>query len=95
MLDSESRVVIRLAPSAICWVQFAVDGEAPEQQLMQAGDSREIRGRDEVVLTVGDAGALAYSINGLPGRSLGGPGSVVKAVRITADNFRTFVAKRP
>jgi len=45
-----------------------------------------------VTLRAGDAAARAFSVNGAPGRPLGEPGRVV-TVRITAENYRAFVAR--
>lgn len=40
-------------------------------------------------MRVGDAAAFAYSINGVRGRTLGGPGEV-RDIRITSDNYTGF-----
>jgi cytoskeleton protein RodZ len=89
--DPDTTLVIRLAPGDDCWVLVTVDQDEPFQQLMRAGETRQVRAREQVVLTVGNAGVLAYSVNGLPGRSLGSPGAVVKDIRITRENYKTFI----
>jgi len=87
---AEARLVVRLAPTEECWVWLRVDGGEAEQQLMRAGEAREIRARDEIVMTLGNAGAMHYSVNGQPGRVLGEIGAVVNNLRITPQNVRTF-----
>jgi hypothetical protein len=87
---AEARLVVRLAPTEECWVWLRVDGGEAEQQLMRAGEAREIRARDEIVMTLGNAGAMHYSVNGQPGRVLGEVGAVVKDLRLTPQNVRTF-----
>jgi cytoskeletal protein RodZ len=88
----EARLVLRLSPTEECWVWWRADGGEAQQQLMRAGEAREIRARDEVLFTLGNAGAMVFSLNGQPGRSLGGPGAVVKDVRITPQNYRSFLS---
>jgi hypothetical protein len=60
---------------------------------MQPGDRQTIAVHDELELRVGDAAAFAFSIDGVPGRSLGGPGQPV-TVRITPGNYGALLAKR-
>jgi len=87
-----ARLVVRLAPTEECWVLVRVDGGEADQQLMRAGEAREVRALDLIELTLGNAGAMVYSVNGQPGRKLGELGAVVKDIRMTPDNFRSFVS---
>ena len=58
---------------------------------MAPGERATLDARDEISLKVGDAGAFAYSINGTPGRSLGGQGQVV-TIHITKGNYSGLLA---
>jgi len=82
---------LTLSPRATCWVWAQTDGVEALAELMQAGDERELRAREEILLRVGDAGALAFAINGATGRALGASGAVVTA-RITLQNYKTYLA---
>ena len=57
---------------------------------MTAGDKRVVTREREILVTVGDAGAFAYTLNGREGRPLGAPGEVVSK-RITLANLNEFV----
>lgn len=57
---------------------------------MQPGERATVDARDEILVRVGNAGALAYLINGEPGRQLGRLGEVV-TVRITKGNYDTWL----
>jgi cytoskeleton protein RodZ len=81
---------LTLSPRATCWVWAQTDGVEVLAELMQAGDKRELRAREEILLKVGDAGALAFAINGAAGRALGASGAVVTA-RITPQNYKTYL----
>lgn len=85
---------IELRPEAECWLSAVADGRLVLYRLMQAGERETINAHDEILLRVGDAGALAYSVNGGAGRSLGAPGEAV-TVRITSDNLANWVAHEP
>ncbi len=60
---------------------------------MQPGEKLQLSAGREIVLTAGDAAALAYTLNDSPGRTLGAGGQVVTVVINTA-NYQTFVGGR-
>jgi hypothetical protein len=87
--DEPMRLAIQ--PTARCWVKVVADGQVVLSREMAAGE-RAVHDADaEIVVTVGDAGAFAYSINDVPGRALGAPGKVV-TIRIRRSNLTDFVA---
>jgi cytoskeleton protein RodZ len=88
-VDSDG-LQIDLRPHAECWLSAVADGRLVIYRLMQGGERETINARDEILLRVGDAGALAYFVNGGVGRSLGAPGKAV-TVRITSDNSATWL----
>jgi hypothetical protein len=57
---------------------------------MHAGERETLRARNTVVITVGNAGAFAYSINGRPGKPLGSPGQV-RTTRITRSTLSEYI----
>ena len=87
----QSELRLTLSPRATCWVWVQADGVQALAELLQAGDERELRAREEILIKVGDAGAMAFAINGAAGRALGASGAVVTA-RITPQNYKTYLA---
>jgi cytoskeleton protein RodZ len=83
---------IDLNATGPCWVEATADGVGRVHRLMDAGDRATVTAQHEVMLRAGDPAALAFSVNGAPGRPLGEAGRVV-TVRITAENHRAFVAR--
>jgi cytoskeleton protein RodZ len=75
-----------------CWVSAVADGERVIYRLMQPGERTLVEARDLITLRVGDAGAVAYSINKATGRPLGRNGEAV-TVRITNDNLGSLSAE--
>jgi cytoskeletal protein RodZ len=85
-----SGLTMEIAPKASCWVSVTVDGDPTFSSLMKAGEKRQVVAREEVLVTVGDAGAFAYTLNGSAGKPLGAPGEVVSK-RITLSNYKDLV----
>jgi transcriptional regulator with XRE-family HTH domain len=81
---------LELVPQGPCWVSARVDGGRVVARLMKAGERQTLEISDEVVIRVGEPGALSFSINGQSGRPFGPPGRPI-TVRITKDNFRDFL----
>lgn len=73
-----------------CWISAIVDGVPVTYGTRDAGSPLVIEAAREIVLRVGNAGAVSYSINGNPGRPLGRPGQVVN-VRIDPDTYKELV----
>ena len=85
-------LTIDIQPQGLCWVSLSLDGEPVFSSVMQAGERESFQARQEIILSVGDAGVFAFALNGQPGRPLGGRGEVVTA-RINRENYRDFVAQ--
>ena len=83
-------LMLVIAPQADCWVSVTVDGRTAPSQLLVRGQRREARALREIVVTIGDAGACAYTLNGHTGRPLGARGQVVTR-RITLENYRALL----
>jgi hypothetical protein len=79
-----------LQPQGPCWISANADGVRVMSRLLQAGERQTFQVRDELILRVGDPGAVSFSINGQSGRALGRPGEPVN-VRITKENYREFL----
>jgi transcriptional regulator with XRE-family HTH domain len=82
---------LELVTQGQCWVSARVDGQHVVYKLLGPGERHTLDISDEVVLRIGEPGALSLSINGHAGRSLGPAGQPV-TVRITKDNFRDFLS---
>ena len=85
-----SGLSMEISPRSACWVTVNTDGEQVFSGLMNAGEKRVINAKEQISLSVGDAGAFVYAINGRAGKPLGGPGEVVSR-RITLSNLQEFL----
>ena len=85
-------MTIGIHPEAPCWVSLTTDGELVFSRVMQPGEHEVAEALEEIVLSIGDAGAFAFTLNERPGRRLGGAGEVVTA-RINQDNYQDYLAR--
>jgi cytoskeletal protein RodZ len=87
------RFVVSLSVSRECWLSATVDGRKEVERVLQPGDQRTVEVFRDLVLTAGDAGAVAMTINGTQAKPLGRSGEVVTA-RLDLSNFKSFLSAR-
>jgi len=85
------RLTVEVRPTGPLWLEGTADGRRVVRRLLQPHETLVVEARDEMRLVIGDAGAFDFSINGRPGRPLGGPGQV-RTVEVRRDNYRKFLA---
>jgi cytoskeleton protein RodZ len=90
---STAPLSVVLSSSGRCWVSVSVDGQRAMQRELQAGESHTFDAQQTFVITAGNAGALALTLNGAPARPLGRLGQVVTA-RMNVNNFKDYLAAR-
>jgi cytoskeleton protein RodZ len=90
---TEGRFTMSLAPRARCWVTVRSNGKILYAGTMNPGDRQNLVLGGNVSLTVGNAGVMAFEIDGKPGKSLGAEGQVVTAL-LNAQNLKTFIETR-
>jgi cytoskeleton protein RodZ len=89
--ESPDRLVVELSAFRECWLSVTVDGTKIFEGLLSAGEQRTFDTRREAVLTVGDASAIALTLNGSKARPLGADGRVV-TLRLNPGNFNEYIA---
>jgi hypothetical protein len=77
-----------------CWIRAMLDGDRKLERELDAGEQATVQARNEVVLRVGNAGAISVKINGVAALPLGRPGEPV-TTRITPDNYQRFLGPVP
>jgi cytoskeletal protein RodZ len=73
-----------------CWLQATTDGVLVPARVLVRGERQTLEARREVVLSLGSAGAITWSINGRAARSLGRVGEV-RSVTISSANATEFL----
>ena len=83
------KLVVDIRPSGVVWVAASADGRRVVYRLVQPGEHVTVEGAKELTFRIGNAAAFAYTVNGVPGKTLGGPDEI-REFQITRQNFRTF-----
>ena len=86
-------LTVALTAKRPCWISATVDGQKAIERLLQAGEQQTLTVRREMVLTAGDASAIALQFNGAAARPLGKSGEVVTA-RVNLTNFTDYLQVR-
>jgi transcriptional regulator with XRE-family HTH domain len=75
---------------ALCWLSGTADGRRVIYRLLNAGERIQIEATD-LVLRIGDAANLEFTINGVAGRPLGPAGQAV-TIHLTPQNYQEFLS---
>ena len=89
-------LTVVLTARTVCWIGATLDGKRKFERLMQRGEKATLHAGEEVVLRVGNAGALSLTINGLATTPLGRQGQAI-TTRINLANYKRFIepSQRP
>jgi cytoskeletal protein RodZ len=90
---SADLLTVALTARRPCWISATVDGRKAIERLLQTGEQQTVTVRREMVLTAGDAGAIALQFNGADARGLGKSGEVVTA-RFNLTNYKDYLQAR-
>jgi cytoskeleton protein RodZ len=88
-------LVLDLQARQTCWVAVEADGVKVMDRVLAEGESQTLQARDEIVLSVGNAGGLAYKLNGRPGVVLGREGEVRRNIVITRQSVPSLQQDGP
>jgi len=89
-----AQLVVQLHANNEVWIEADADGERKAYQLFEQGQELRLEGQKEIRLLVGDAAAVTYTINGRPGRPLGGTG-VVRQFVVSPENIESLTGPAP
>src|SRR5262245_16825262 len=87
-------LVVELHANGEVWIEADADGERKAYQLLEQGEELRVEGQKEIRLRVGDGGAVSFTINGKPGRRLGGTGEVRQFV-VSPANVESLTEPAP
>ena len=82
--QSGTAIVLEVDARKECWVSIAADGQKQWQGTMHAATMRRVEARGAITLTLGDAGAVALTLNGKP-LTFSGRSGEVKTLSISAN----------
>lgn len=83
------KLTVELEVTEDCWIYATTDGTRAFSQLFRTGDKQRLEADREILLDVGNAGAVKWTIDGRPAKPLGRPG-VHQRTRVTKANKAEF-----
>jgi hypothetical protein len=89
--QDEGGLVLALSARQNCWVAVHADGVRVMDRIMTEGETQTLNAKSEIVLSVGNAGGIAFLLNGRPGVSLGREGEVRRNIVITRQSLPSLV----
>jgi cytoskeletal protein RodZ len=84
-------LTLTLRAQQSCWVAVEVDGERVLDRVLSSGETRTLEAESEIILSVGNAGGLAFAVNDRPGMPLGQSGEVRRNIVINAQSLPSLV----
>ena len=90
VLRARGPMRLEIHPTRACWVKVSADGENVFAKLMRPGQREVVTVRQSAVISIGDTGAFAFSIDGHPGKPLGASGEV-KTVRFSRETIAAYL----
>lgn len=84
-------LVLTLKAQQDCWVEARADGQTVLNRVLAGGETATLEAHGQIVLSVGNAGGLAFRVNDRPGVPLGKSGEVKRNIVITRDNIPSLV----
>lgn len=78
--SNDSGVEATINLSADSWLQITIDGKVEFEGTLGSGTERKFVGKEKIIISAGNAGAVAVSVNREPPKPLGNPGEVKEAI---------------
>lgn len=93
--DEPQALVLTLSAQQSCWVAVTIDGETILNRVLAEGESQTLEANSEIVLSVGNAGGIRFTVNDLQGVPLGRSGEVRRNIVITRQSLPSLLADAP
>jgi cytoskeletal protein RodZ len=84
-------LVLSLNARQDCWVDVQVDGTTALSRILTAGETQRLEAQSQIVLSVGNAGGISFTINDRPGIPLGREGEVKHNIVITKESVPALI----
>lgn len=90
-VNEEKEIALEISFIERTWIQVYADGELLVDGIKLPGEEVKIIASEELVLNLGNAGGISYTLNNQKGRRLGPSGAVRSNRRITLENLHEYI----
>jgi cytoskeletal protein RodZ len=77
---ADGQLFLDLEATELSWVVVQIDNGSPQEALLRPGEKVHWKGRDQFILTLGNAGGVKAELNGKPQKPFGPSGKVARDV---------------
>jgi cytoskeleton protein RodZ len=88
-------LAITLTAKEDCWTAAQADGAKVLDRILKTGESVTVNAKNEIALSVGNAGGVTYTLNGRSGVPLGREGEVRRNIVITRESVASLLQETP
>jgi cytoskeleton protein RodZ len=88
-------LALKLGATEDCWIAVQADGAKVIDRILKTGEDVTITAKNEIALSVGNAGGVTYTLNGRPGVALGREGEVRRNIVITRESMASLLQETP
>jgi cytoskeleton protein RodZ len=88
-------IALTLSAKERCWVAVQADGHTILDRVLAQGETETVQAQGELVLSVGNAGGISFTVGDRPGVSLGRSGEVRRNIVITRESLPSLVQDAP
>lgn len=90
----QEEMILDITVQQETWMEIYADGELQYTGIKYPRTQLEFKALKEFLIHLGNAGGIAYSLNGKEGKKLGATGAVIKDIQITLDNYQEFLLEK-
>lgn len=83
-------ITVNISANEATWIEIVSDGKRIFSGLLNASESKTLRGSEQARMVVGNAGGLSIQFNGKPISPIG-PRGQVRTVQFTKENYQVIV----
>ena len=83
-------LAVELRAESDCWIFVAADGTKAVSRMLRSGETERVEAKREMLLDIGNAGAVQWTVNGKPAKSLGKLGTHVR-LTVSAANIQEYL----
>ena len=88
--DAGAPIVVEFEVTAACWVRITADGGTAVDGILQPGPRQRVQAVKIIRVSLGNAGAFQWSINGKAAKLLG-PSGTTRQVTVTPETIASFL----
>ena len=93
VIPEEENLILEISFLEETWLQVFADRVLKVDGLKQPGEKLMIKAHEELLIHLGNAGGISFTLKDKKGKRLGPSGSVIKNLRITLENYQKFLDK--